>query len=113
MKTSPKIIAAIIREVDTFLEQSLGLHPASVIADLHDSALMIILKDILTQAEKESIGEKHIAELVSRNYIASYNAVRQILETKLTGIVGHAISHSSLFIDTQANCGTILCTVSA
>lgn len=112
MNTPTNAIEKIIAEGNRFAITSLGVHPDAVFADVHDSSIMITLHDILPLVEKEHIEEQHIAELVSRNYKASYDAVRHTFEATLSKLIEHKVDHSSFFIDAKASCGTILCTVS-
>lgn len=112
MTLSASLVNNTVDEVRSFVSGLLGLHPGSIFADFHEYAIMITLKDILTQVEKEHINEKHIAELITKNYIASYNAVKHTLENTITNIIGQQVNHSALLIDAEANVGTILCTVS-
>jgi len=112
MNITTSLITNIINEVHSFASLLLGLHPGSIFADVHERSIMITLQDILSQVEKEHISEEHLAELITKNHIASYNAVKQTLEAAIAAITGQHVTHSSLLIDAEANVGTIVCTVS-
>lgn len=98
----------IATEVNAFTRRLLGLHPESVFIDTHENNLTVSLHGILPEGERSGAREKRFADLIVRNYRASFDTVRDVLESRLAPLVGCKVECSSFLIDPQSNCATII-----
>lgn len=108
MQHSHKNTARMVAEIQEFTRRLLGLHPEQVFLDTHENTLTVSLHGILPEGERSGVQEKRFADLIVRNYKASFDTVRNVLESRLAPLIGRGIGSTSFLIDPQSNCATII-----
>jgi uncharacterized protein YbcI len=105
---STESIALITNEIRQFTRTWLGFAPRLINIDYHQQAITVTMADILAEAEKNASKYKGMTELIIKNHISAYKSVRNILESKVTEFSGKVVAGSSLMLDPESNCATLL-----
>lgn len=105
---SAESIRLITEEIRQFTRTWLGFAPRVINIDYHQQAISVTMADILAEAEKNASKYKELSELIVKNHISAYKSVRNVLEKRVTEISGKVVTGSSLMLDPESNCATLL-----
>lgn len=90
-----------------FIKKQLGLYPEAIFIDQHEDTLVITLSEVLSDAEKNAVTDKNIADKIARTLSEAFRSVASIFKIKVSSILGRNITEASLVIDVPSNCATI------
>lgn len=105
---SAEQIKLITSEIRQFTRNWLGFAPRLINIDYHQQSIAVTMTDMLAEAEKNASKHKDISELLVKNHISAYKSVRNILETKVAEFSEKMVAGSSLMLDPESNCATLL-----
>ena len=89
-----------IEEVVTrFTGAYMSARPESVLVDLHDSHVLVTLRQVVCPAEREYARERSSRERLERLFSETFDTVKGELETAVARIVGGTVRQSRLSVD--------------
>ncbi len=92
----------IAETVTRFENEYMALQPKSVLVDLHDSYILVTLRQVASAAERDCASDDHNRELLEKLSSAAFDAVKSKLETEVAAIVGRPVRRSRINVDPVA-----------
>ena len=89
----------IEKVVRQFLDTYMSARPQSILVDLHDSHLIVTLRQIICPAEREYARDRSSRERLERLSCEAFDAVKAELEKGVTRIVGRRVRQSRISLD--------------
>lgn len=102
------IMGKLIDDIGQFTGSWLGYKPSSINAVFHNGGISVTITGILSEAEKNVSGISDLAELIVKNHKCAFKTVRKVLEKQMEQILNKSIIGSSLLLDPETDCATIL-----
>ncbi len=91
------------QQIERLMTQSCGAYmsarPESVLVDLHDSHVLVTLRQVVCPAEREYARERPSRERLERLFSETFDTVKAELETAVARIVGGTVRQSRLSVD--------------
>lgn len=92
----------IAETVTRFENEYMALRPKSVLVDLHDSHILVTLRQVASAAERDCAGDAHNRELLEKLSSAAFDAVKGKLEAEVAEIAGRPVRRSRINMDSVA-----------
>ena len=92
----------ILETITRFENTYMSVRPESVLVNLHDSYILVILHQAVCAAEREYARERQARELLERLYARVFDAAKSKLEADIAEIVGRPVQQSRMNVDTLA-----------
>lgn len=77
----------------------MSIRPELVLVDLHDTCILVTLRQVVCAAERNYARERLSRELLEKLYAEAFGAVKTELETAVTQIVGRQVHQSRISVD--------------
>ena len=107
MSVTGEMEERIAKVVAEFEERQMGLRPSSILVNLLDNALFVVLEGVSSPAEKECAGTDESHDLLEHYHGRLFAAGREALETEIQSILGRTVKHSSLMVDPISGTGVM------
>jgi uncharacterized protein YbcI len=98
----------LISDIEQFISTWFGYKPQSISAVFHNGGISVTMTGILSEAEKNVSRISGLAELIVKNHIGAFKTVRKIFEKQIEQILQRSVIGSSLLLDPESDCATIL-----
>jgi uncharacterized protein YbcI len=95
-------------DIGQFISTWFGYKPHSINLVFHDRGISVTMSGILSEAEKNASRINGLAELIVKNHIVAFKTVRKVLEKQIEQVMQKSVIGSSLLLDPEADCATIL-----
>lgn len=92
----------IAETVTRFGKEFMALQPKSLLVDLHESHILVILRQVASKAERECAGDPPTRDLLEKVSSAAFDAVKSALEAEVAEIVAQPVRRSHLNVDPVA-----------
>lgn len=92
----------IAESVTRFENEYMALQPKSVHVDLHDSRILVTLRQVASAAERDCAGDADNRELLEKLSSAAFDAVKSELEAEVAAIMGRPVRRSRINVDHAA-----------
>lgn len=89
-------IKEVVRQ---FLDTYMSARPQSILVDLHDSHVLVTLRQVICPAEREYARERSSRERLERLSCETFDGVKTELEKGVTEIVGRRVLQSRIRLD--------------
>lgn len=107
---TPQLREQIVAEIRIFTEKWLGITPDLVNANVQETSISVTMTGVFPEAEVVAAKSRAISELIVKNHVWAFKSVRKLIETKVSEIMGKPAAGSSLMLDTESNCASIVFT---
>ena len=85
--------------VRPFLDTYMSARPQSILVDLHDSHVLVTLRQVICPAEREYARERTSRERLERLSSEAFDGVKAELEKAVTRIMGRTVLQSLISLD--------------
>jgi uncharacterized protein YbcI len=85
--------------VRRFLGTYMSAQPQSILVDLHDSHVLVTLRQVICPAEREYARERTSRERLERLSCEAFDGVKAELEKAVTKILGRTVLQSRISLD--------------
>jgi uncharacterized protein YbcI len=99
---SNDVARRIAEAVTRFEKTYMALQPKSVLVDVHESRILVTLRQVASEAERECASDVHKRDLLEKLSSAAFDTVKSELETEVAAIVGRAVRRSRINVDPVA-----------
>ena len=106
MREQTNVQKRILETITRFENTYMSVRPESILVNVHDSYILVILHQAICAAEREYAHERQARELLERLYTRVFDATKSELEADIAKIVGRPVQQSRMNVDTLA--GNIL-----
>lgn len=102
VNTSDDIQQRVAEVVTQFEAQYMALQPKSVLVDLHESHVLVTLRQVASAAERQCAGNQAARERLEKLAAALFDTVKAPLETQVAEIIGRPVRRSRISMDLVA-----------
>ena len=103
----------LISDIGQFINTWFGYKPHFINLVFHNWGISVTMSGILSEAERNASRINGLAELIVKNHIGAFKTVRKVLEKQIEQALQKSVIGSSLLLDPEADCATILLQVVA